>query len=276
MKADLHIHTTASDGILSPEELVRKAVKIGLDIIAITDHDTIEGIPPAIKAAKEFPQLTVIPGIEISSEPQEGEAHILGYFLDYTNRKLVDTLNELRTARLERGRKMVSKLNELGMGIEWDRVQYLGGEGAGSAGRPHIAQALLEAGYVSTMKEAFQKYIGRDRPAYVARKKVIPVEAIQLILEAEGVPVLAHPADIKNLATFLTPLKQAGLKGLEVYYGGYHDTTVNNLLKLAREHGLVITGGSDYHGLDDSVGKELGSIDIPSQVLDEFLACAKH
>jgi len=276
VRADLHIHTTASDGSLSPEALVRRAAAIGLDIIAITDHDTIEGIASAIEAAKEFPQLIVIPGVEISAEPQEGEAHILGYFLDYTNKNLIDTLNELRTARIERCKKMVYKLNELGMKIEWDRVEYLGGLGQGSVGRPHIAQALVEAGYVSSLREAFQKYIGRDCPAYVPRKKVTSIEAIHMICNAGGMAVLAHPADIKDLGAILVPLIEAGLKGLEVYYGGYSEKTISNLVKLAREYGLVISGGSDYHGLDDSVGKDLGSIEVPEQVIKEFIACSKH
>ena len=275
MKADLHTHTNASDGKLSPDELIRKAAHLEIEAIAITDHDTVEGIIPALVTAKEFPQLTFIPGIEISAETLEGEAHILGYFLDYNNSKLKQTLNELRNARFDRGYKMVNNLASIDVNIDWERVQELAGVG-GSVGRPHIAEALLERGYVSSFREAFTKYIGRGCPGYAARKKVNPVEAIELILDADGIPVLAHPGYVKQLDTFIIPLADAGLKGIEVYFSGYSTNMTDQLLDLAKKHNLVATGGSDFHGIDDNVGGELGSIDLPREALEKLISLSKQ
>ncbi len=275
MKADLHLHTTASDGKLSPEELVRKAADLGVEAIAITDHDTVEGITSALEAAKEFPQLMVIPGIEISTETPEGEAHVLGYFLDYNNPKLKNTLNELRNARFNRGYEMVNNLANIDINIDWERVQELAGKD-GSVGRPHVAEALLERGYVSSFREAFIKYIGRGCPGYAARKKVTPVEAIELILDANGLPVLAHPGYVKQIETFIIPLVEAGLKGIEVYFSGYSPNTSAHLIDLAEKHSLIVTGGSDFHGIDDHVGGELGCIDLPKEALDKLISLSKQ
>jgi len=168
MRADLHLHTTASDGRLTPRELVRKAVELKLDVIAITDHDSVEGVLPALEEAKSFTQLMVIPGVEINTDVPKGEVHILGYFVDYRDPGLNHTLEELRNSRYERGKNMVAKLTEIGINVDWGRVQELAG--GGSIGRPHIAQAMLEQGYISSLREAFTKYIGRNSPAYVERK----------------------------------------------------------------------------------------------------------
>lgn len=273
MKVDLHLHTTASDGKLNPKELVYQAALLGLVVIAITDHDTVGGILPALEAAKDFPQLRVIPGVEISTELHEGEAHILGYFINYNHTHLNNMLHEIQTVRFERAKKMVNKLNNMNINIKWEIVQEIAGEG--SVGRPHIAQALVKAGYILTLREAFNKYIGRECPSYVPRKKVTPTEAIELIVDANGLPVLAHPADIKNLDSFVATLKEAGLKGMEIYYNGYSSNTIDHLLNLAHKHSLVISGGSDYHGLDDSAGTNLGSVNIPDEIVSNFLAYSK-
>lgn len=273
MKADLHLHTTASDGRLTPTELVKRAVECNLDVIAITDHDTIEGIPPALEAAREFPHLKIIPGVEISTELTDGEAHMLGYFLDFNNVQLNITLSELRNARWERGYKIVHNLINMGIAIKWERVQELAGEG--SVGRPHIAQSLLEGGYISSLREAFSKYIGRNCPAYVPRKKITPIEAIEIILQADGLPVLAHPADINDLDSFILPLKEAGLKGLEIFCNGYTSNTIARLQLLAQKHSLVFSGGSDYHGLDDSIGGDIGNIDFPGEHVERLISMSK-
>ena len=274
MRADLHLHTTASDGRLTPRELVQQAAKLNLDVIAVTDHDTVEGIPPALEAAKSFPQLMVIPGVEINTDVPKGEVHILGYFINYLDPKLRRNLEELRTSRYERGKKMVAKLSEMGINVEWERVMELAG--GGSVGRPHIAQAMLERGYVSSLREAFDNYIGRNGPAYVERKKLTPLDAVRLVVESDGLPVLAHPADIDPLEPFLLQLKKAGIVGIEIYYNGYSTRTIAQLKSLAKKHALISSGGSDYHGLDTSIGADIGSIHLPQDSVQQLISLAKQ
>ena len=274
MRADLHLHTTASDGRLTPQELVRKAVELKLDVIAITDHDSVEGVPPALEAAQSFTQLMVIPGVEINTDVPKGEVHILGYFLNYRNPELNRTLGELRNSRYERGKKMVANLVELGINIDWRRVEELAGKG--SIGRPHIAQAMLEQGYVSSLREAFTKYIGRNGPAYVERKKLTPIEAVKVVLEADGLPVLAHPADIEPLEPFLLQLKKAGIIGIEIYYDGYDSKTIARLKRFARKLDLIACGGSDFHGLDEYIGADIGSVNLPRESVEQLISLSKR
>jgi len=274
MKADLHLHTTASDGRLSPQEIVRKASQLGLDVIAITDHDSVEGIPPALEAAKSFPQLLVIPGVEINTDMPRGEAHILGYFIDYRDPELNHSLKELRNSRYERGRKMIAKLADIGIDIDWERVLELAT--GGTIGRPHIAQAMVERGYISSLHEAFAKYIGRNGPAYVERKKLTPLDAVELILNAGGLPFLAHPADIEYLEAFVSQLKEAGMAGLEVYYAHYSPSKIARLQALAKEYDLIASGGSDYHGLDNTIGTDIGSVDLPPNLVEQFISLAER
>jgi predicted metal-dependent phosphoesterase TrpH len=249
MKGDLHVHTTASDGRLSPQELVSLAVKLELDVVAITDHDSIDGVLPAINAAETFSDFTIIPGVEIGTDVTSGEIHVLGYFIDYTDSNLVEILGNLRDSREGRAQKMISKLGNMGMSIKWERVREIAQDG--SVGRPHVAQALMEAGYVTSIREAFDKYIGRNGPAYAERKKMTPAGSIELILNSRGLPVLAHPTYIENLEDVLSELKGVGLVGMEVYYGGYSADVVEKLAVLAAEFDLIPTGGSDYHAFDD-------------------------
>jgi predicted metal-dependent phosphoesterase TrpH len=171
-RVDLHIHSNYSDGKFYPSELVEKAANLGLKVMAISDHDSVDGIPSAVSAARAFPNLTFIPGVEISTDVPHGEIHVLGYFVDYNNPALLDTLRKMRESRVERARKMVNKLAGMGMKLEWSRVQQIAQSSA--VGRPHIAQAMQEKGYISSFKEAFHKYIGRDGPAYVERDKMTP------------------------------------------------------------------------------------------------------
>ncbi len=274
MRADLHLHSTASDGRLTPQELVKKAVELKLEVIAITDHDSVEGVLPALEEAKRFPQLTVIPGVEINTDVPKGEVHILGYFMDYRDPDLNRTLEELRNSRYERGKKMVAKLSELGMDVNWTRVQELAG--GGSIGRPHIAQAMLEQGYVSSLREAFTKYIGRSGPAYVERKKLTPAEAVKVVLDAEGLPVLAHPADIEPLEPFLLQLKKAGIIGIEIYYDGYNSKTILQLKRFAKKLHLIACGGSDFHGLGEDIGASLGSVDLPRESVEQLISLSKQ
>ena len=272
MKADLHLHTTASDGLLEPREIVALAAKVGLDVIAITDHDTINGIAPALSAAESFPSLTVVPGVELSTDVPHGEIHVLGYFIDYNSENLAASLRELRDSRQGRALKMIVKLRDLGMEIQWQRVEELAQ--GGSIGRPHLAQALLEAGHVVSLKEAFDKYIGRDGPAYAEREKMLPSEAVSLITSARGLPVLAHPADIDDLDKILSELQRAGLVGIEVYYGKYTPDVIDRLTKFAGQYGLVTTGGSDYHAFGDGVETMIGGAQPPLQSVKQLISLA--
>ena len=273
-KADLHIHSTASDGRLSPADIVRQAAKHGLSVIAITDHDTIDGIDSALITAKGFRGLKVIPGIELSTDVPQGEVHVLGYFIDYTDREFQATLEGLRNSRLKRAQGMVAKLKNLGIHIDWERVQEIAGEG--SIGRPHIAQAMLEKGYISSLKEAFDKYISRDGPAYVEREKMTPVEALELILKFNGLPVLAHPFTTNNAKTMIAELKIAGLVGIETYYDGYTADEINELVSLANRYNLITTGGSDYHGLEAANETMIGGVDVPMESVERLIALAKQ
>ncbi len=272
-KVDLHIHSTASDGRLSPAEVVRKSAKAGLTVIALADHDTVDGIAPALEAAKTFPWLRVIPGVEISTDVPKGEVHVLGYFIDYTHQELLATLERMRDSRRERAQGMIAKLRNLGLPIKWERVQEI--VGSGSVGRPHLAQAMLEKGYIASIKEAFTKYIGWGGLAYVEREKMSPGEAAKLILQANGLPVLAHPLTINDPEAMVIELKASGLAGIEAYYDGYTAEEINRLVSLAERHGLIITGGSDYHGLDASTETMIGGAEVPIESAEQLVVLAE-
>jgi predicted metal-dependent phosphoesterase TrpH len=246
-RIDLHTHSTASDGLLSPTELVRHAMEAGLSLIALTDHDTTAGVEEA-QAEGAAQGVSVMPGVEINTDLTggHGEAHILGYDLDFHQPAFQTTLAYLRDARERRGERMVQQLRDQGIVIEWARVRELA---QGAVGRPHVARALIEAGYAADVNDAFAHYLTRGKAGYVARFKLAPEQAIHLIRSAQGVPVLAHPQGIPALAeTTLPALIQAGLLGLECYYGEYTAETTDALLALARVYDLIPTGGSDYHG----------------------------
>ncbi|MBN2075449.1 MAG: PHP domain-containing protein [Dehalococcoidales bacterium] len=273
-KVDLHLHSSVSDGVLSPVEVVQKAAELGLTVISLTDHDNVDGIAPALKTAEQYPSMTLIPGLEISTDTSTGEIHVLGYYIDHTNPELLTTLEKLRDSRLGRAQKMIEKLSGMGMPIEWERVKELSGNG--SVGRPHIAQALLERGYIDTLKEAFSKYISFGGPAYIPREKMIPAEAVELINRAEGLAVLAHPLGIANLDTLLKTLVRTGLIGLEVYYKDYPTKDRESLARLAEKYGLIATGGTDYHGLDESTEVMMGEAGVPPYVADNLIALAEN
>lgn len=273
-KVDLHIHSSASDGRFSPAEIVRKSAEAGLTVIALADHDNVDGIAPALEAAKDFPWLKVIPGVEISVDVPEGEVHMLGYFIDYTDRELLEFLERMRDSRRKRAQGMIAKLANLGLNIEWERVKEIAG--SGSVGRPDIATALLEKGYITSIKEAFTKYIGWGGPAYVEREKMSPQETVELILRAKGLPVLAHPLTINDPETLIIELKESGLVGLEAYYKDYTREEINRLVNLADKYGLITTGGSDYHGLDDSDEVMIGGADVPLESAEQLIALAEQ
>lgn len=239
-------------------------------VIALTDHDTVGGVVEAQRAAVGA-GLEVVPGVEINSEEAGGELHFLGYYVDVENVSLRERLHDMRVARLERGRRMVERLCEMGMVLDWDEVQRLaGGE---TVGRPHVARALVEQGYVETVREAFERFIGRDGAAYFNRLKLAPWEAIETISQAGGVAVLAHaahsgPAVVDRVPEFVS----YGLRGLEVYYPEHSPEDVEMLLELCDKHGLLTTGGTDFHG--PTVGAPLGSVYVPLECVERLREAA--
>jgi predicted metal-dependent phosphoesterase TrpH len=272
-KVDLHLHTAASDGKHTSAELVKLAASRGLEVIAITDHDTIDGVVPALQAAKKYASLQVIPGVELSTDVPQGEIHLLGYFVDYEDTQFRARLEDMRNSRVIRARRMVEKLGKLGVHVDWSRVQEIAGDGA--MGRPHIAQAMLEKGYIRSIQDAFLNYIGHGGPAYVERDKLTSAEAVGLVLKAGGLPVIAHPLTSGDAEATIKELKLAGLVGMEVYYASYSDENVTLLKGLAQKYGLIATGGTDYHGIDLTTETMIGDMEVPMQSVQDLVALAK-
>lgn len=270
MLADLHIHTNFSDGLLSPEKVVREAKKAGLTVIAIADHDTVDGVAPAIIEAKKV-GIEVIPAVELSTDIPQTEIHILGYFIDHKSHELKGLLKRIQEDRTQRIHKIVNKLKDAGVEIDIKRVLELAGEG--SAGRPHVARVLVEAGKVANIGEAFAKYLGLGCPAYVPHFKLTPVEAIETINKNGGIPVLAHPA-VSNRDDMIGDLVSAGLKGIEVYYSKHSDAAIKHYLGIAKKYGLLVTGGSDFHGKNMMRDVYLGMIRVPDEDVERLKAVA--
>jgi len=262
---DLHIHSTASDGMLTPSEVVRVALEREMAVIALADHDTLDGVAEARRAARGA-ALEVVTGVEINSE---GGLHILGYYVDRENGPLQERLQEMREARLSRAREMVGRLRELGVGLELEEVRALAG--GDSVGRPHLARALIEGGYVQTVQEAFDRFVGREGLAYVPRPRLTPPEAIRTIIEANGAPVLAHPAHSGPAVVARIPeLAACGLRGIEVYYPRHSPQEVEALLELCCERGLLATGGSDFHAPGSDEGAPIGSVHVPLECAERL------
>jgi predicted metal-dependent phosphoesterase TrpH len=269
---DLHTHSTASDGKLSPAELMRHAKAMGIEVIALTDHDTLSGLEEASEEAAKI-GVELIPGVEISAENDPGTLHMLGYYVDPSDAELVETLSWLRGGRDDRNHIILAKLAELGCPLEWDEVAALaGGE---SMGRPHIATAMVNRGYVSSFNDAFDRYLGKGAAAYTDRDKMTPEIAIKCILSAGGLPVLAHPQTLSlsdgELSDLLSRLTSMGLVGVEVYYYSHSEEETALYLTLARRYDLIITGGSDFHGpgmIETRLGVGRGNMKIPKSVAD--------
>lgn len=270
--ADLHIHTHFSDGTLSPQEVVEQALRAGLSCISITDHDSVTGVGPAQLAVRDF-DLEVIAGIELSSESEGKDIHILGYFVDCLNETFRSELIKIQDTRVERIKKMIFKLKEQGVNnIDFDEVVSLS-ECRGSLGRPHLALVLKQKGWVATTAEAFKKYLDEDCPAYVKKYKLSPAEAIKLIQKAGGIAVLAHPM-ITNRDELIPGLVAAGLQGIEVYYPNYSEETVRYYEGIAQKYQLVKTGGSDGHG-KAKASTYIGKIKVPYLVVEQLKALKK-
>ncbi len=245
VEVDLHLHTTQSDGRLTPTELIHLVARKGLKVVAVTDHDITDGLAEAYQAGKAYPQLTIIPGVELSTDIPGNEVHMLGLYVDYTDAHFQETLARFREGRVGRAQEMVRKLAALGMPVAWERVAQIAGEGA--IGRPHIAQALVERGYFQYPQQAFEKHLGRNGLAYAEREKITPQEAVRLIRSAGGVAAIAHPAMLSGMDAILSALKRAGMQGMEAHYAEYDGPTRVHLGDAARRHGLLPVGGSDYH-----------------------------
>ena len=271
-EADLHCHTTASDGLLSPTELVQSAAKLGLKAIAITDHDTILGWEEAGEAGLAY-QITILKGVELNTNWQDKEVHILGYELDGSAAPFTDKLKDLQKAREKRIVKILSRLKGLGMDLAIDEVQqFAQGE---SIGRPHIGRALVERGYVQSIREGFDRYIGLGAPAYVPSLKLTPEEGISLIREARGVAVLAHPG-ILRLDEGIPAWVKAGLQGIEVSHSEHQPEDEKRYQRIAQEYRLLTTGGSDFHGEACKPGVNLGGWGVSLEVLQQILDLAQH
>lgn len=265
--ADLHIHTTVSDGMLFPEEVVIQASKAGLKAIAITDHDTTDGIIDALKMGNKL-NLEVIPGVEINTEYNNREIHILGYFMNYNLNWFQELLKKLRSEREQRAKKILDLLAKIGKPIDRTKLMETA-KASSSIGRPHIAKCLVEAGYVSTTREAFETLIGRGKPAYVPRFKLTPQEAIKYIKQAGGVAVLAHPGESIDLKCFAY-LIQNGLLGLEAVHHEHSVELESKLKSLANKYNLAITGGSDFHGGGRAGGPKIGSKTVPYSYVEKI------
>lgn len=243
--ADLHIHTTFSDGSDTPQVVVEKASALGLRTIAITDHDAIGGVEEAKRTALKL-GLEVIPGVELSSYVEEGSFHILGLFIDWQDSWLNDKLEFFKQQRELRGKKIVEKLQQLGVKISMGDVLSVSGNG--SVGRPHIAEALVKVGAVASFEQAFEIYIGKNRPAYVQKYKISPAQAGEIIHKAGGIAILAHPLISAGNEEQISQIMEMGMDGIEVYHPKHEEEKIENLKRMAERNGWLITGGSDYHG----------------------------
>lgn len=277
-RLDLHLHSTHSDGSQPPAEIISMAHKADVRALAITDHDILSGLPEAVEAARPL-GIEVIPGVEISSRFDDDELHILGYYLDPADATLQGRLATLRESRHRRNPLIVERLRDLGVSLTHDEVRELAGTDA--VGRPHIARLLMQKGYVQTAKEAFDRYLARGKAAYAARELPEPIEAIQWIGDAGGVAVLAHPLWVKRtgdaLRTLCEKLKDAGLSGIEVHYSTHTPQQTSVFLNLAKQLDLLVTGGSDYHGLtkpDIEVGTGRGNLKVPELLLEPLQRAA--
>jgi len=272
--ADLHVHTHLSDGTFSPEKVVEYSKEKGLDAIAITDHDCCAGIGPAIAKAKEL-DLEIIPGVELTSELEEEEMHILGYFLDWKNQAFLKKLDKIARVRDERAKEIVKKLRKHGMFIsEKELFEF---SGPGCIGRLHIAHFMVRKGFVKNVMQAFGEYIGNKGPCYVKKFKLSPKEAIDMIKGVGGVTVLAHPKTIsiknKSIEDSLKILVKDGIDGIEVYHSDHKAKHEEKFKALADKYNLLISGGSDCHGF----GKKevlIGKVKIPYELVEKIKKAA--
>jgi len=274
---DLHTHSNASDGTLSPTALVDLAVETGLAAVALTDHDTVDGLTEFVEAGVRK-GIEAIPGVEINAAHGSGTLHILGYFVPVGDSPLRNALGEMRRSRVDRARAMTKRLRDLGIPIELDDVIS---EAAGATiGRPHFASVLVKKGVVATMSEAFERYLGKSGPAHVSRRKFSAAECIGFIASSGGIPVLAHPGTIEtpgapDLERIVGELADRGLRGIEAHYSSHSEADTARYLEIAERLGLLVTGGSDFHGKARArfdLGRGLGNLSVPAKILEPLRA----
>lgn len=282
MSIDLHIHSTASDGTLTPGEIVTRARQLGLAAIAITDHDTVDGVHQILSNGAPS-DIQFVTGVELSTKPPSafpcrGSLHLLGYGFRHDDPVLARELQKLQDARRNRNPQIIAKLQALGIDIRDDELDAPDGER--QTGRPHIAMLLVEKGVVSTVDEAFDRFLGNDGPAYVNKYRIDCQRAIHVIRQAGGIPVLAHPALIHpvrawSLDHLIAALKSQGLQGLEVYYPEHSEAETRRFRALAHQHGLLMTGGTDFHGAikpSIELGRAEGGFSVPFRLYEQLAA----
>lgn len=275
-KIDLHVHSDKSDGSLSPSDLVSYAIKQGVSAFALTDHDTVDGIDEAIAASKGT-SVTVIPGIELSTAYEGKDIHIVGLFIDKEQPAFRERIGRFANARINRNLEMCDKLTEYGMPITYDELTAAFPDAVIT--RAHYARLMMQKGYVKSLKEAFERYIGDYGPCFIPRKKITPDEGVRFILSANGLPVLAHPMQYgmgdARLQQLIDSLKEAGLVAMEAIYCTHTPSEEAKLCKLAKDNGLLISGGSDFHGKAKpglELGTGYGRLHVPQEVLDNLIA----
>jgi hypothetical protein len=272
VEIDLHLHTTASDGTLSPRQLIDQVAATSLRVVSITDHDSTNGLTEASEAAAAHPRLTVIPGVELGTTTETSDLHLLGYFIDAENADFQSKIAQFRSERVEVARAIVRLLEELKRPVSWERITDMAN---GAVGRPHIARAMVEAGHVETIAEAFERYLGDDGIARVPRPKLHPVEALEMIHNAGGIGSIAHPRTVKNLDDLVKLLVAAGLVGIEVYAEKYASDRRDGYLDIATRYNLVPSGGTDYHALGAKNETAPGTNGPPPDTVSKLLARAR-
>lgn len=269
---DLHIHSYYSDGIFSPEVIIKYAKQKDLAAIALADHDTTRGVALTIEEGNKN-GIEVVPAVEISADfpsSPEGEIHILGYFIDWQDAVFQEKLKYFRDKRTERARKILEKLADISIKLSPDDIFSENKQKDSSIGRLHFARLLVKEGFVYNVRQAFEKYLGPNKPAYVAKARMHPSEAIKIILDARGIPVLAHPYTAGDLPQTLKILSDYGLKGMEVWHTRHGSGTINKLMQLAKDFNLMPTGGSDCHGIMEGDELLFGKLKIPYSVLENL------
>ena len=278
MKIDLHIHTVFSDGVFTPEKIVDTAIDAGLNAIAITDHDNVLAYPIAVKYADKIAKengntpLEIIPGVEITTIYKDVEIHILGYFMNRDDADFQEMLKMQQNARIAQTKEIIHLLSKKeGIHVSFDKIKSLVAEG-GSIGRPHIAKAITMAGGTTSVMEAYSKYINNDSDVYVQRKTISPHDAIEIIYDAGGIPVFAHPFDVEDAENLIKEFMHFGLRGVEAYHRKHSPAMVEYYSTIAEKNGLIITGGSDFHAPNPNNGQIiLGKNFIPEWIYDSLI-----
>ena len=269
-RIDLHMHSNASDGTFAPDEVARMAAGNGVEVFALTDHDTLDGLPAAAACAHRD-GIRLIPGVELSVSEEGMDVHLLAYGFDETDPSLLAAVRRYREGRRERARKILSRLKGLGIRIALEEVEEIASGGA--LGRPHVAEALLRGGHVETFNESFQRYLGHHAPAYVPKPRVALEEVTTIVREAGGVTILAHPGTL-NRDHLIPAWSRRGLDGIEVWHSKHDAAAIERYQGFSRMHGLLMTGGSDYHG-ERTPGVVIGSVPVPDEILAPLDAALK-